>query len=159
MDEQSPIPSICCCAALADYAVIPMGGIGLDELVFASFNETIKHGDGKWWLYVSTCFACRQNWMVAQDERIYDNFYLRRLAPSTAKEIEEVDHWPEEFLTYERVLALGKATGTSWRFLEARSPALVETAVDLLRERPEITVEEIASLLAIPTQQAADLLD
>ena len=157
MDEQTPIPNICCCAALADFAVIPMGGIGLDELVFASFNETAKHGGDQWWLYVSTCLVCRQSWMVAQDERIYDNFYLRRLASSTLQEIEEFDLWPEEFLTYERVLALRKARGNSWQFVDSGSPALVDTAKDLRRERSDITVEEIANLLEIPVQEAARL--
>jgi hypothetical protein len=135
-----------------------MGGIGLDELVFSSFKEVTKHGGNQWWLYVSTCLACRQDWMVAQDERIYDNYYLRRLAPASLREIVELDWWPEEFLTYERVLILGKATGKFWRFIESRSPALIATAEDLRRERPDITVEEIASLLAIPVVQATDLL-
>ncbi|QGN55608.1 hypothetical protein [Novosphingobium sp. Gsoil 351] len=133
-------------------------GIGLNELVFASFKQTARHGGDQWWLYVSTCLACRQSWMVAQDERIYDNFYLRRLTASVVKEIEAFDLWPEEFLTYERVLALGKATGISWRFDDPQCPALVDTAEDLRRERPDITVEEIANLLAIPAHQAARLL-
>jgi len=96
--------------------------------------------------------------MGAQDERIYDNFYLRRLAPASMREIKELDWWPEEFLTYERVLLLGKANGRHWRFEDPRSPAMVATAEDLRRERPEITIEEIADLLAIPVTQAADLL-
>lgn len=96
--------------------------------------------------------------MVAQDERIYDNLYLRRLTPVELREILELDWWPEEFLTYERVLMLGKATGRCWRFAESRSPALIATAGDLRRERPDITVEEIANLLTIPLMQALDLL-
>ena len=158
MDRDIPSLGYCCCGALADFAVVPMGGIGLDELVFASFKEAFKHSNEKWWLYVSTCLVCRQDWMVAQDERIYDNFYIRRIAPATLREIAEFDWWPEDFLTYERVLMLGKATGRLWRFLEIRSPALIQTAKDLRQERPGITIEEIASLLAIPVSQAADLL-
>jgi len=96
--------------------------------------------------------------MIAQDERIYDNYYLRRLAPASLQEILDFDWWPEEFLTYERVLRFGKATGKFWRFIEPRSPALIATAEDLRRERPDITVEEIADLLTIPVVQAADLL-
>ena len=158
MDKELPSPGYCCCSALADSPVVPMGGIGLDELVFSSFKEVARHGGDQWWLYVSTCLACRQDWMVAQDERIYDNFYLRRLAPATMREIVDLDWWPEEFLTYESVLKLGKATGRSWRFIDSLSPALITTAEDLRRERPEITLEEIANLLAIPVEQAADLL-
>jgi hypothetical protein len=158
MDAPLPQAGSCCCKALADFAVIPMGGNGLDALVLASFKETATHGGDQWWLHVSTCLACRQDWMVAQDERIYDNYYLRRIPPSVVWEIAEFDVWPEEFLTYERVLRLGKATGVFWKLLEYRCPALVTTAEDLRRERPEISVEEIADLLAIPTAQAANLL-
>lgn len=136
-----------------------MGGNGLDELVFSSLKETIKHDGDRWWLYVSTCLVCRQDWMVAQDERIYDNFYLRRIRPELLHEITDFNWWPEEFLTYERVLRLGKATRRYWSFLDARSPALVTTAEDLRRERPEITIEEIADLLAISAAQATNLLN
>ncbi|MCC6827288.1 MAG: hypothetical protein IT550_03560 [Novosphingobium sp.] len=69
----------CCCRALADLAVIPMGGNGLDALVFASLKRDAEHGGDQWWLYTSVCRVCGQDWMVAADERIYDNFYLRRL--------------------------------------------------------------------------------
>ncbi|MFM6830647.1 MAG: hypothetical protein ACKOVA_10005 [Novosphingobium sp.] len=159
MDKELPSQGDCCCGALADFAVVPMGGKGLDELVFSSFKETIKHDGDKWWLYVSTCLACRQEWMVAQDERIYDNFYLRRIGRDQLREILDFNWWPEEFLTYERVLALGKMTRRYWSFLDARSPALVTTAEDLRRERPEISIEEIANLLSIPAAQAGNLLN
>ena len=158
MESKTPSQDYCCCNALADFAVVPMGGIGLDELVFSSFKQTIKHGGDQWWLSLSTCLNCRQNWMVAQDERIYGNYYLRRLAPQSMREIVELDWWPEEFLTYERVLMLGKTTGEQWRFEDPRSPALITTAEDLRRQRPEITIEEIADLLAIPVTQAENLL-
>lgn len=135
-----------------------MGRIGLDELVFASFKEPIRHGGEQWWLSVYTCMACRQDWMVASDERIYDNHYLRRLPSASLREITEFNCWPDEFLTFEQLMMLGKATGRYWQFVEPRSPALIASAEDLRRERPEITIEEIASLLAIPYDQAAGLL-
>lgn len=158
MDPNTPSAGECCCKALADNPVIPMGGIGLDELVFASFRQTVRHGGDQWWLYVSTCLACRQDWMIAQDERIYDNFYLRRISATQLQEIEDFGLWPDEFLTYEQVLKLGKATGGVWRFAEANSPALVTTAEDLRRGRPDISVDEIASLLSISVKQVTNLL-
>lgn len=156
MDDE--IPCQCCCDALVDFVVLPMGGIGFDSLVLASFKQMIKHGGDQWWLYASTCLVCRQNWMIAQDERIYDNYYLRRLSPELMTDVIEFDWWPDEFLTYEQVLRLGRTTGRFWRFVDPCSPALVTTAEDLRRERPDISVEEIAYLLGIPASNAANLL-
>jgi hypothetical protein len=108
MSEEGQARADCCCQSLPDLAVVPMGGDGLDERVFASLDQLKNHGGEQWWLYVSGCQVCSQSWMIAQDERIYDNFYLRRLTPSECQEIVEQDHWPEEFLTYEQVLRLGR---------------------------------------------------
>ncbi len=96
--------------------------------------------------------------MIAADERIYDNHYLRRLSPAGMRDIMEWEEWPDEFLTFEKLMILGKATGQFWRFIDPQSPALIQSAEDLRRERPDITVEEIANLLAIPAGHAADLL-
>ena len=130
----------------------------MDALVLASFKTVEAHGGNQWWLSIATCEVCRQDWMVAQDERIYDNFYLRRLTKEIKQDIVEWSLWPEEFLTYERVLKLGSATGRIWTFLESRSPALITTAKDLRRERPDISVEEIAILLGISLPHADSLL-
>jgi hypothetical protein len=148
----------CCCRALADLPVIPMGGNGLDALVFASFKRGEEHGGDQWWLYISACRVCGQDWMVAQDERIYDNYYLRRLTTGEKRDITEWALWPEEFLTYERVLKLGRETGRIWTFYESASPALIVTVEDLRRERPDISVDEIAHLLGIPVPHASSLL-
>lgn len=150
--------SHCCCRALADLAVIPMGRNGLDALVFASFKRGEEHGGDRWWLYISTCLACRQDWMIAQDERIYDNYYLRRIAPEIARDIAEWSLWPDEFLTYEGVLKIGRETEQVWTFYDRASSALVTTAEDLRRERPGISVEEIAYLLGISVPHASSLL-
>jgi hypothetical protein len=136
-----------------------MGGDGLDERVFASLKRVAIHGGDQWWLYVSTCLACAQDWMIAQDERIYDNYYLRRLSPASKRDIVEKSLWPDEFTTYEQVLRLGRATEQIWTFEDTGSPALIATAGDLRRERPEISVDEIAYLLANPVSNAAGLLD
>jgi len=148
----------CCCRSLPDLAVVPMGGDGQDERVFATLETTRRHGADLWWLYLSKCHACEQDWLVAQDERIYDNYYLKRLGPTEAPKLAMGDRWPDDFITYERVLRLGRTLGQPWTFLDPRSPALVCTAEDLMKERPDITVDEIAYLLAIEPEAAARLL-
>lgn len=59
-----------------------MGSDALDERVFTSLEQIIERGGEQWWLYVSHCLKCSQVWMIAQDDRIYDNYYLRRLLAS-----------------------------------------------------------------------------
>jgi hypothetical protein len=95
--------------------------------------------------------------MIASDERIYDNHYMRRLSPELLKAIQDRNQWPEEFLTYEQVLSLGVTMSRPWIFLDPRSPALVTTAEDLRDERPSISVEEVAHLLGIPVRDAIRL--
>jgi len=135
-----------------------MGDDGLDERVFQTLDRIREPGGDLWWLYLSKCSACGQDWLVAQDERIYDNYYLKRINQAEARGIAEDNRWPDDFITYERVLKLGRALSRPWSFLDQRSPALVCTAEDLMRERPDITVEEIAYLLAIEPEVATRLL-
>lgn len=155
MDADAP----CCCSDLDDLAIVGMGDPnGLDDRVFSTLERVADHGGTHWWLYASTCSACGQSWMIAQDERIHDNFYLRRISPLTVREIIEHSQWPDEFLRYEQVLRIGRNSGRIARFLNPRDPALIDTANDLRRERPDISAEDIAYVLAIPLSAAVRLL-
>ena len=83
MSDELSIDMDCCCASLPDLAVLPMGGDDrLDQQVFNSLQRVAKHGGDQWSLHVSVCRRCAESWMVAQDERIYDSYYLRRIPPS-----------------------------------------------------------------------------
>jgi len=136
-----------------------MGGDGLDERVFATIETVVEHGGDAWWLHLSRCRACGQHWMIAQEERIFDEHFLRRLTIDEANRIFSRAEWPVEFLSYERVLKIGHALGIRpCIFLERLSPSLVWTAEDLRKERPDISVEEIALLLGVTTRQANRLL-
>jgi len=97
--------------------------------------------------------------MVAQEERIFDEHFLRRLTFDEADRISGNTEWPPEFLSYERVLKTGHALRIRpCVFLERLSPSLVWTAEDLRKERPDITVEEVALLLGVTATQAKRLL-
>jgi hypothetical protein len=134
-----------------------MRGDGSHERVFATLEEVRKHGGEQWWLYASNCSACGQSWMVAQDERTHDNFYLKRLSSEDLGFILK-DRWPEDFLTYEQVLRLGVESGHICRFADPLDSSLVWTVEDLRRQRPAITAEEIAHLLVVPAATAAELI-
>lgn len=96
--------------------------------------------------------------MIAQDERIHDNVYLRRIGPLILREIVEHARWPDAFLRYEQVLRIGRDPGRFARFLNPYDLALVDTVHDLRRERPDISAEDIAYVLAIPLAAAQQLL-
>lgn len=148
----------CECPTIRDLAAIPMGGDGLDERLFATFGRVTDHGGDLWWLHLSKCNTCGQHWMIAQEERIFDEYFLRRLSASDAHNIISEGFWPAEFLTYERVLKVGRELSQPCRFLEALSPSLVWTAKDLRKERPSITLEEIADLVGVTPKHAALLV-
>jgi hypothetical protein len=148
----------CECPSIRDLAAVPMGGDELDERVFGTLERVKDYGGGLWWLYLSKCAACGQHWMVAQEERIFDEYFLRRLDALEAEQISSQGLWPEEFLTYERVLRVGRELSQPCRFLDALAPSLVWTAEDLRKERPDITVEEIAYLVGVTPKHAARLL-
>jgi len=153
----TPIKS-CECLSLRDLAVVPMGGDGLDERVFATVRRVCDHGGQQWWLYLAKCASCGQYWMVAQEERIFDDYFLRRLDSIIAIKIVTSREWPSEFLTYELVLTVGRKLSQPCRFMDALAPSLVWTAADLRKERPDISVEEIAYLMGITPAHAVRLL-
>ena len=136
-----------------------MGGNDLVPRVFATLVKLRDHGGGLWMLYLSKCSACAQDWLVAEDELTYDNFYLKRISPTEAQGITDDGRWPDDFITYERVLRLGRSFSGRLIFLDPHDPILRSTAQELLKERSDMTVEEIAYLLSIEPNEAARLLD
>ena len=153
-----PAEEICACGSLSDLAHVPMGGDGMDEKFLATVNQAKSYGPSKWWLWLGKCSACEQDWLVAQEERIFDEYFLKKLAVEQAHNVMYSDQWPQEFSTYENVLRVGGTMATHCRFLERTSPSLVWTAEDLRTERPDITISEIAALLDVDIGQASDVV-
>ncbi|NIJ20781.1 hypothetical protein FHS95_002473 [Sphingomonas naasensis] len=147
----------CECPTLRDLAATPMGGDFHFEKIFESFERIVDFGPEKWWLHLSRCSRCATFWLIAQDERIYDEFFLHRIDETVASEA-RAGRWPRRFFTYEDVLATGRALSNPPRFLDPMAGSLQWTVEDLLGERPDITVEEIAHLLGLSAEHAAALL-
>lgn len=147
----------CECASIRDLDAIPMGGDGRDERVFATIENVRDHGGDLWWLHLAKCSECGQHWMIAQEERIFDEYFLRRISEQAAEDI-LAQNWPDEFITYERVLYIGHTFATPCVFLDVMSASLIWSAEDLRRARPEITVDEIARLLGVTPKNAKCLL-
>ena len=144
----------CICNSLPDLAHVPMGGNGLDQKLLATLKEVKAYGTEKWWLYLGKCSSCHQNWLVAQEERIFDEHFLKRLTNEQATGIIKADEWTQEFFTYENVLRTGKKLSTHCKFLDYLAASLIWSAEDLQRDRPDITTDEIAELLGIDRDQA-----
>ena len=148
----------CICTTLDDLAVVPMGMDGLDERFFATVESIHDHGGERWWLHLARCTACGQDWMIAQEERIYDDHFLKRLSRAEAEAVVRDNAWPPDFLTYEAVLRMGRERSSACRFLDPRAGSLTWTVEDLRKARPEISTEEIGDLLGISEKHVAALM-
>jgi hypothetical protein len=148
----------CECASIRDISAIPMGGDFYFERVFQTLDRVVEYGSGKWWLYISKCTACGTVWLVAQDDRIYDDFFLRRISDEDLAAAQS-GMWLDQFQTYEDVLTVGCKFSSPPRFLDAMAASLVWTVEDLLNERPPISAEEIGNLLGLSEAHAATLID
>ena len=97
--------------------------------------------------------------MIAQEERIFDEYFLKRVNLDEAVRILAEGEWPPEFLIYERVLRTGHALGISpCIFIDRLSPSLVWAVEDLRKERPHISIGEIARLIGVGQTQVTRLL-
>jgi hypothetical protein len=147
----------CECSALGDFAVVGMGSDGRDERIFATLERVADHGAHAWWLYASRCSACGQDWMVAQEERIHDNFYLKRLSGAEMKMIEERNEWPPDFVRFEDVIKLGPDHKQVARFFDTND--LTDTVKELMEARSDISASEIAYLFVLSEREAKRLMD
>lgn len=147
----------CECVTLADTAVIDMANPGhaLDHL-----REEAVRGDPYWWLSLSRCTACGTSWLVAQEERQNDVFILRRITAAEAKAAVTERRWPSYLDSYATLLRIGRDAGHSAVFADpVADSSLAWTMGDLARERPGITVGELAALLNLDLDTAAVIAD
>ena len=147
----------CECPKIRDLDFIPMGFDGDDKRFFENLTEILAYGKKKWWLYISKCSRCETLWMVGQDDRHYDDYFLNRISDHQLNSAKRGE-WPELFFTYERMLAIGRDLTTSPIYVDPASPSLIWTAKDLLKERPAITEDEIAYVLGVSVEHASWLI-
>jgi hypothetical protein len=127
------------------------------KAVFQYMEEVTRRGEPFWWLSLEHCRECHQWWLVASEERHNDVYCLRRLDRQIADEILNKNSWPDCFDRYETLLRLGYDTGRSVRFVDPMDSSMAWTIADLAKERPGITISEIAKLLNLDMELAKDL--
>jgi hypothetical protein len=150
------IPS-CECSRYDDLANIPMGFDGEDERFFATVVRILDHGGSQWWLYLSRCDRCHQHWMIAQDERIFDEYLLKRFGVSEAESIRLNRKWPTDFMRYEDVL---RELGKRCRFpiwMDLNESPLAHTIKEIREVNPALSLAEAASLVGLDRVQLAKL--
>lgn len=147
----------CECPAIRDTAAIPMGNDFYFEKVFGTLDQLVEFGPEKWWLYISKCRCCATVWLIAQDERIYDEFYFLRIDDAALANA-RLGRWPPQFQTYEDVLATGRELSSPPRFLDPMAGSLQWAVEDLLKEQPAISAKEIGALLGLSEGHASALI-
>ena len=148
----------CECSNLGDFAVVPMGDCeGFDARVFSTVEHVVDHGGDQWWLYASHCSNCGQDWLIAREDRIHDNYYLERLSPEEMRGITEQNEWPPKFLQIEEILRLGPDHGEVAIFLNPDD--LTDTVKELIEARQTISLKEVAYLFALQENEAQRLMD
>lgn len=149
----------CRCSSVRNLDSIEMGGDWFFEKFFATLTKLASPPTEQWWLYISRCNACSTNWLVAQEERIHDQFYVERISDHAVQKA-QAGIWPDQFQTYADVLDIGVKLGVrEFRFLDPMSGALQVTVEELLITIPKISAKEVGIKLGIAPQHAQLLID
>ena len=148
----------CHCASVRNLDAIDMGGDGFDEKFFSTLHIFAEAGPERWWLYAARCSVCGTNWLVAQEERIHDVFYVERLTNEVAREI-KTGEWPDRFQTFADVLDVGvMLDAPKARFADPMAGALQATVEELLQNDPQISSSNIGTKLGISPDHAECLM-
>lgn len=122
-------------------------------------HEITRGRPGLWWLWLGRCAHCGQHWMVAQEERVFDVFIVDRVSEEVAEEIVAEGQWPADFLTYEKVLTLGRTLCRSRLALRPDAGLTKYTVHELKAERPDINSAEIGVLLGMSAADVESVLE
>jgi hypothetical protein len=118
------------------------------------FTPLAKRGQPQWWLSLSRCSDCGQNWLVAQEEKLNDVYVIKRLNSQDANAT-VAGNWPPDLDRYEDLLEIGKAHGHAARYAEPMETLPI--CIDLVGQNPDIKPETIAHLLNVSLDNARDL--
>lgn len=137
----------CKCLEIRNLDVI---GLGDDALYMKSMKLTKNRDGHRDWVSAFVCSECSQSWLIAEESRINDDVFFRRLNTDEYEKILKLNEWPSLFDRYEDLLKLSAQFGQTFSFVDpVESISLSGVIEDLIKERPQITKEEIANLLNI----------
>lgn len=151
-------PLSCECITVADFDILDEGDERWRHVRDSIFLVIVKNPDQpNWQLLLGKCKQCSQYWLIAEEFSINDIELLKRLDNAVADKIIQKNEWPEHFKTLEELLAIGKLNDRSVRFVDYVARGLIEAVQELKKDRPNITLAEIAFLLNIDEVRAQAL--
>lgn len=157
--EQVVTPYMRCeCPRLGQQADFLMGSDGQDARFHATVKERVSGGEAMYWLKLGQCTCCGQNWMVANDQTIFDLYLADRVSPEEAEAIVTTGQWPETFSSYERVLELCITRGGARSRLRAEDWLAHWVVKELKTARESMTNAEIAVLFGLSDADVAVIL-
>ena len=146
----------CGCLAMADSTFTVMGS-DEEETIFSRLVKIKDYGEKRYWLALYKCLTCGQPWLVSEDQRIYDVQCFKRLTCAEKAAIITNNAWPLYCQTYEELLRTARDSGIKWSFSDLDG-SLTWAVEDLLIERADITLQEIAELVGISAKNVRQIL-
>lgn len=144
MNELKPLS--CKCIQFKDLEVLTMNAESCE--LISTLIKVIDRGMPYWWLSLQKCNQCMEYWLLAQEERINDNFILKRLSKDIVEKVIDNKEWPDLFNDYADLLKIGNEESKCFTFVEPlKSPSIFYTIVDLAKCQPKISVSELSKLL------------
>lgn len=52
----------------------------------------------EWWMHILQCKKCKQCWLMAQEERIHDNWFIEKINVREEEKIKDMNLWPDSLL-------------------------------------------------------------
>ena len=125
------------------------------ESPVSRFERLAKRPEPQWWLSLSRCSDCGQQWLVGQEERLNDVYVIKRLEDEEADAVAK-GRWPTNFDRYEDLLCIGKDHGYAAGYADPNETLPI--CIDLVGQNPSILPETVAELINVTLDQARRLV-
>ena len=143
LKSRLPVPEGCKCCTIPN-----RGSVGMGDWAQKVFVGHKMAPGGRPWHRVMSCTACPEEWLIAEDDLIYDHWILERVGGPGLPDTH----------TYRGLLKAAKASSASVRFSDPENSVMLRAAIeDLAKETPRITLTDLVDLLPISRETTMTL--